>query len=46
MLNDISKTLLKKMQSANYSDDVIATVSFEEFTNVDEAKAAVFEIEK
>ena len=46
MLNDISKTLLKKMESANYSDDGIATVSLEEFTNVDEAKAAVLEIEK
>ena len=29
MLNDISKTLLKKMESANYSDDGIATVSLE-----------------
>lgn len=46
MINDVSKILLKKLEVANYSDEGIATVSLEEFTNVDEVKTAVLEIEK
>lgn len=38
----IFQNLAEKMESANYSDDGIATVSLEEFTNVDEAKRQLF----
>ena len=46
MMNDVSKALLEKLEKANYATNGIAKLSLTEYSNVDEVKAAVLEIEK
>ncbi|MEG0377020.1 MAG: hypothetical protein RR614_00930 [Eubacterium sp.] len=46
MLYDISKVIVEKLEKANYSDSGIATISLEEYRDVEEVKKAILEVEK
>lgn len=46
MLYDVSKVIIEKSEKVRYSDKGIATVSLEEFRDVDEVKKSILEIEK
>lgn len=46
MINDVSKVLLERLEKASYATNGIAKISLSDFSNVEEVKAAVLEIEK
>lgn len=46
MIYDVSKTILKEIEAASFSQEGLAQVSLSAFSDVDEVKAAILEIEK
>lgn len=46
MIHDVSKTILKKIEKASFSQEGLAQISLSEFSDVDEVKNAILELEK